>query len=179
MVRARDGTKAPEGSLSDPWIKAFKHPAEMLDCEMSWSWGGPQQFHGPPEPWTELKSEHFTLQAPSLLKGKAENYLAQLERSFAGWRQVSGRKGPRLVSVGWRMNTHNAKAQVGGGTPWMSMPFRGLHEAETDHRYPWFMIHEMGHTFGYNHGTNMDAAVGTVERLNDRERWKEVDAAVD
>jgi hypothetical protein len=142
---------------------------------LSWSWGGEQVHRGAPDAWEELKSEHFTLRAPPVWREKAEHYLAMLERSHASWRTHSGRNGPRLTSVGWRRNTHNAKAQVGGDTPWMSMPFKGLREAEGPYDFPWFLVHEMGHTFGYHHGAEMEAGEQAVHELNDRERWKDVD----
>jgi hypothetical protein len=180
-ILGRDGARAPEAGavLDDVWRKAFDAPEQALECEMSWWWDGPRKHRGPVEGWRKTEAGHFTLQFPSILRDKAENYFAQLERSHAAWRQVSGRKGPRLVGVGWRLNTHNAKAQVGGQTPWMSMPFKGLHEADGPYAYPWFMIHELGHTFGYHHGPQMEAAERAVHELNDRARWRDVDAFAD
>ena len=130
----------------------------------------------PPDAWVEMKSEHFTLKAPPVWRQKGEHYLALLERSHASWRTHSGWRGPLMVGVGWRRNTHNAKAQVGGDTPWLSIPFKGLREAETPYDMPWFLVHELGHNFGYHHGPEMDAGEAAVNELNDRERWKDVDA---
>ena len=173
---ARDGRKIPEEALDDEWREAFDAPSGKLGTELTWSWGGEQVHRGAPDAWVEMKSEHFTLKAPPVWRQKGEHYLALLERSHASWRTHSGWRGPLMVGVGWRRNTHNAKAQVGGDTPWLSIPFKGLREAETPYDMPWFLVHELGHNFGYHHGPEMDAGEAAVNELNDRERWKDVDA---
>ena len=177
-MRGRDGKPPAPGVLTKEEVKLWAEPEQNFVWDMRWTWGREERFSGPALALREMKSEHFVVRVPPPWTQRGENYLEQLERTHAAYRATSGRKGPRWTTVGWRQNTHNAKAQVGGETPWMSMPFQGLREAVNPYQNPWFMTHEMGHTFGYNHGAEMDAAIARTEAECERRRWAEVDAGV-
>ncbi len=174
-LRTHDGQRVPEDALSKEHIKLLGQATESLVCDIAWSWERDQSFRGPPEGLMKLESPRFTLRAPRVWEEKGRNYLAQLEGTHEAWRKATGRGGPRKTDIRWRLNTHNASAQVGGEWTYMSMPFHGLRSAEDPFGNPWFMTHEAGHTFGYHHGQEMDDAVRRADQLNDRRRWARVD----
>jgi hypothetical protein len=85
--------------------------------------------------------------------------------------RTTDRKGPRKTNIRWRLNTHNAKAQVGGKQSWMSMPLSGLYQADDPFGRPWFMVHEMLHTFGYGHGGPMTTQTNIGRQELGLTRW--------
>jgi hypothetical protein len=178
-MRSRVGPPPKEGVLEDEQVKLWSQPEQHFVWDLRWTWGREERFTGPALGMQEMKSERFVVRVPPPWRQRGENYLEQLERTHAAYRATCGRNGPRWTTVGWRQNTHNAKAQVGGDTPWISIPFQGLREAMGPYQNPWFMTHEMGHTFGYHHGAEMDAAIAAAEAECERRRWAEVDAAAD
>lgn len=176
-ISLSDGKPVPKNPLSKDFLKALSHSPDLLLCRASWSWAEPEKFAGAPERFIEQRSAHFRLRAPKLWAGRAAIYLQQLEGTFAALQKVTGRAGPERINLQWRNNTHNAKAQVGGKDSWMSMPFEGLRQAVNPFRNPWFMTHEMAHTFGYHHGKEMDGRVNAADREIERRRWRFVDEA--
>lgn len=54
----------------------------------------------------------------------------------------------------------------------MSMPLNGLYGASDPFARPWFMVHEMLHTFGYNHGKAMNEQVDLGNRELGLTRWE-------
>ncbi len=103
-----------------------------------------------------------------------------LERCHALEREATGRRGPASINVNWRKNTNNAKAMIGkqkGGQNrvWCSLPFRGYEKSDSPFNVPQFVVHEMLHTFGYNHGDEMRHLQQLVKSECSHYRWYIVD----
>ena len=114
--------------------------------------------------WMTTKSANFWTRAPEAWQQRANTYLLQMEHLRVLWQKVTSKKGPVSTEVRWRLNTNGARARLGGKNSWMSLPFRGITIANTPFDRPKHSVHEMGHTFGYNHGKEMTARVNDVRR---------------
>lgn len=169
-VQTGDGAAAPDAKqvLTEPQIKALNGSVVGL---AEWDWGGKQQYEGTAVPFAKWRSDNFTLFAPEAWRHRAITYLGYLESVRRACLAESGRGGPKHTEIRWRLNTHNAKAIVGGRHPWMSMPWRGLIQAEDPYKRPWFMTHEMVHTFGYHHGEEMDRVISLCNKSTNAARW--------
>ena len=174
-IRFNDGKEKPKNPLTDDTRKLVGKPEQTMQVMASWNWGGQQEYSEPPSPLAEYRSEHFVLCAPQSWYNRARGYLGVLERSFEACQKRTGRNGPKQIDIRWRANTHNAKARVGGRYSWMSMPFRGLERATDPFRKPWFMVHEMIHTFGYHHGPKMTQLIDESGKLIGQAKWLPLD----
>lgn len=147
-------------------------PLETVKLAASWEWATRHEEEITPEQFVKFQSANYQLEAPAAWRDRAAIYLHQLEHCRAVLKMTTGRKGPNLTKIRWRLNTHNAKAQVGGKQSWMSMPLTGLYEAVDPFGRPWFMVHEMLHTFNYNHGKPMTEQVNIGRHELDLTRWQ-------
>ena len=170
FLRGRPGL--PSNPLDESELGVIANPLDTVEFHAMWRWKHDKNLIVRPEPFQRFSSRKFAFNAPAGWSGRANIYLAILESSSVAMRTATSRKGPRKTWVMWRLNTHNAKAQVGGRNPWMSMPFKGLRGAKSPEGTPWFLLHEMAHTFGYNHGKKMNAAIGASRRQRGFNRWE-------
>ena len=170
FIRGRPGV--PANPLDENERGLIADPNETIAYRVSWQWTRQQSLDIRPTGFVKFRSKHYALFAPGGWSGRATNYLAILERTRTVLRENTGRKGPWKTVIFWRLNTHNAKAQVGGSNPWMSMPFQGLRSASKPIGSKTFMIHEMLHTFGYNHGTKMNVEEGRGRAALRRLQWR-------
>ena len=155
----RGGGSLPKNPLDAVELGVLADPLDTVRVGVKWEWASKREQELTPEDFIPFRSPHFQLHAPPAWRDRAEVYLAQLEFCYAILTRTTGRKGPQRINVRWRLNTHNAQARVGGKTSWMSMPLNGLYGATDPFGRPWFMVHEMLHTFGYNHGKPMTEQV--------------------
>ncbi|QDU77941.1 hypothetical protein Pan97_50200 [Bremerella volcania] len=148
------------------------NPLETVKLAASWEWASKHEELVTPAEFVKFRSANFQLDAPAGWRDRAAIYLHQLEHCRAVLKVTTGRKGPNTTQIRWRLNTHNAKAQVGGKQSWMSMPLNGLYEAVDPFGRPWFMVHEMLHTFNYNHGKPMTEQVNIGRKELGLTRWR-------
>ncbi|QEG42065.1 hypothetical protein [Roseimaritima ulvae] len=168
----RNGLPLPRNPLDKVSLGLLADPVDTVRTRVAWNWASNREAVLRPMSFVPFRSEHFTLDAPPAWRDRSEIYLSQLEHCYGVLRRNTGRKGPRKTDLRWRLNTHNAKAKVGGKTSWMSMPLKGLYEAGDPFGHPWFMVHEMLHTFGYNHGSSMTKQVNMGRRELALTRWQ-------
>lgn len=145
----------PKNPLDELELGLLGDPLDTVQIKVAWNWPETHERELKPSPFVEFRSQNFKLNAPAAWRDRAEVYLTSLEHCRSVLKRTTGRAGPKQTSIRWRLNTHNAKAQVGGNNPWMSMPLAGLYDAVDPNGHPWFMVHEMLHTFGFNHGKTM------------------------
>ena len=97
-----------------------------------------------------MTSEHFRLNAPAQGDWRGESYLMKLERIHRILEDVTGRSPKRQVHVSW----HTTSVDL-GGRGLMAMTLGGLRDSWGFFKYPWAIVHEMLHAFGYPHGDEM------------------------
>jgi hypothetical protein len=111
-----------------------------------------------PTRFVPFKSEHYELPAPSAWEGRATDYLRKLERVHSVLVETTGRPGPNMTHIQWRLKGGLALSGASGPAGrrgHMSMPFSGLSNDDC-FDLPWAFQHEMLHTFRYPHGETMD-----------------------
>lgn len=179
-ARRTDGNAIPNGRIDDNERKRVGEPARAIRVKLDWTWNGNQSREISPEAFVPLRSERFQIATVPAWAWQSCNYLSKLERYYRVLRAVTGRPGPASIKVDWRNNTHNAKAIIGrasggGKDIWCSLPFQGYERNEDPFNEPWFMGHELLHTFGYGHGDEMTQLQKRVEFEFSRFRWYMVD----
>ncbi len=162
----------PKNPLDEVERGIVANPEETMQFAAQWLWVEKRSATFKASPFKKFISNRYSLHAPGGWEGRANIYLTILENTNVAMRQATSRRGPNKTEVRWRLNTHNAKAQVGGWNSWMSMPFKGLRGSKSTDDNPWFMFHEMAHTFGYNHGSKMDQAMASSKAQKKIDRWK-------
>jgi hypothetical protein len=175
-----DGKPVPTGVVEEEQRRELGDLAQSLKATVEWNWGKPMTRTIAPQGFVEVRSAHFKLEAVPSWTWETRNYLSKMERYFEVERAATGRPGPASINIDWRMNTHNAKAIIGGAKGggqwlWMSLPFRGYEDNHDPFPEPWFVGHEMLHTFGYNHGDEMARMQRTVEANFADHKWRMVD----
>jgi hypothetical protein len=129
-----------------------------------------------PQPFVTVADNKYSLRIPGSWTFRGRVYLSKLERLNAASRMASGRPGPAQVTINWRMKVNDAWAIVGdpkgdGRGLWMSMQVNGL-AVDDLFEEPWAMTHEMMHTFGYNHGPEMNKQISRALFLFNLGRWE-------
>jgi hypothetical protein len=95
-------------------------------------------------------SAHFSTNVPEGWEGRTDLYLAQCERARSILCNVTGRQPKERLTLTWRAAN---KAQ--GWTSGIIMVLGGLHDEKGLYDYPWALMHELLHAFGYPHGREM------------------------
>lgn len=179
-ARRTDGMPIPSGRVDGDERKRIGELGQSLRIKVDWTWNGNQSCELSPATFVPLRSEHFRIASVPAWQRQSWNYLSKLERYYRVLRAVTGRPGPASFKLDWRNNTHNAKAIVGGASGggkdiWCSLPFRGYEQNDDPFSEPWFLGHELLHTFGYHHGDEMSHLQKLAEFQFRRYRWYVVD----
>lgn len=179
-ARRRDGKSIPSGRVDEAERKQMGELSQALQFHIEWTWNGKHSCERSPTTFVPAHSQHFRIVAVPAWQWQTWNYLAKVERYYRVLRAVTGRPGPASFRLDWRNNTHNAKAIVagaegGGKDIWCSLPFRGYENNHDPFNEPWFLGHELLHTFGYHHGNEMTQLQKIAEFQFARYRWHVVD----
>ncbi|MEA2711050.1 MAG: hypothetical protein QOF78_3651 [Phycisphaerales bacterium] len=175
-----DGKPVPKGVVEEPERRELGELTETLKATIDWQWDKPMTQTVAPEGFVELGSARVRIEIVPFWTWEAQNYLSKIERYHQVERAATGRPGPASINIDWRANTHNAKSIVGGAKGgghwlWMSLPFRGYEDNHDPFSEPWFVGHEMLHTFGYHHGDEMSRLQKLVEANFADHKWRMVD----
>ena len=132
--------------------------------------------------WVDRRTEHFDLNAPAVLDSRAQIYLQSLERVREILIRITGRPAPTLFPVFWKSNLNNiATSGIGRNNGsndniWMIYPYNYLQDCEPLREPAGLLVHEMLHSFGFEHGDEMSRLQAIGQAEFDVMRWQAVDS---
>lgn len=134
--------------------------------------------------WIARSSKHFQLSAPAALTWRAQVFLQSLEQVLAINTRTTGRPPPTDFPVMWRVQDKVALSGIGGNTGsndniWLLFPVFMLEGVEPLREPGWgdspVAVHEMLHSFGFNHSDEMSRLQTLGEAEFAALRWQAVD----
>lgn len=157
-VRLANGDPIPPGLMSPENWKIYGDLDENLRVTVKCPILEKGEATVIPDHFGLLVSDHFRIWVPANWETQGRMYLEKLERVHAALRKATGWGGPGVVHVLWHMTPENAKGQIGGWDSWIDMPFGALGGTHLHDGLPEHMVHEMAHTFGFDHSPEMGRA---------------------
>jgi len=146
----QQGDAPAPGSLSgDP--ESLRALLPRLEAVVSYRLDGPAtEARVRLEAFAPRQSPQFRTSSPPAWHWRTQCYLAKCERLYDIIQDVTGRKHPKPIHIGW----HTSNVSLGGAGG-IAMKFGGLRDSHGFYDYPWAICHEIMHAFRFAHGDEM------------------------
>jgi hypothetical protein len=172
-IRSVSGAEVPRGHpLSKEEIASFFDREDAVLVDVSYHLDSPVSLTLRPKRFQNYGNRRFYTHAPPHWELQALNYLSRAERVFHMIEDLENKRSKHRVEVRWHaMNGTAWGCGPSGNNAYIMMPFSGLKDSFNFYDSPWALAHEMLHTFGYGHGTEMNRMSSLVEKRFDQYRW--------